>query len=276
MSVISGIGGVVNGASAVRVWTISSTADIQAAVASNTKAGTVLADGNEDWTGNYTAYGATPASMPGEALAFTGTIDGTNGATGTAIVDSVEIVVDIEAGAIIGHTVNFSGNGALTLGAAVATDTTDACMPSSIGCKVELGSMIAVPVWTAIDDVRTVTLTITADNQSYVSSSTSGGVRRTAGNISAAVAITVYTDDFAGLPAVNDENRCRIYVDATTYWLVEFIKFGEASDLAVDREGAAVVGATLNAQFTGFADIAGTCTEGEITDPASATFWPAP
>lgn len=275
MGVLSGIGGAVDGIPCVRTWTISTTADVQNAVCSASKQGTIVIDGNEDWSGSFTSYGHTPTRMPQDTFTFTGSIDGTNGATGAAIVDSVEISIDIEAGGIIMLTTNFSGNGAVTLGAAVATDSTTPSLSSSIGTKVEVGTMVASPVYTEITDVRTVTITITADNQSYVSSATSGQTKRTAGNISATIAVTVYDDDFGDLPAVNDDNRLRVYVDATTFWLFEFVKWAEASDLTVDREAAAIVGATLNAQWSAFSPVDGTSTEGQIVQPDTTVWWPA-
>ncbi len=273
-TVLGGSAGAVNDVDTVGNWSVTSTADLQAVIASNTKKGTVLLDGNTDWSGSWVAYKGTPDYKPGDTLTFTGSIDGTNGATGSVMVDSIEIVIDIEAGGVITATVNFSGNGALTLGAAAATDATTPDPPTSIGTKVELGTMVAVPVWTEVDDVRTVTLTLTRDNQAYVSSSTSGATKRIAGNWSATVAMTVYEDDWADIETINAEKRMRIYVDSTTYWLVEFVKLAEASDLTVDIEAGALIGATQNFQWTAYADVAGSQTEGEITDPGSTTWWP--
>jgi predicted outer membrane repeat protein len=274
MAVIGGTSGAVNGVNTVRTWTVTSTADLQAGVASNTKRGEVIVDGNTDWSGSYTCYGHTPGNMPGDGITFTGSLDGTNGVTGTAIIDSVEITIDIEAGAIIAHTVNFSGNGALTKGGAVATDATTVCPPSSIGCKAEIGTMVAVPVWSEISDVRTMTITITCGNQAYVSSATAGGTKRTAGNWSATVAITVYTDDYSSLPDENDSYRLRIYVDGSTFWLFEFVVFGETSDMGADIEGAAVVGGGLNARWNAYDTVAAACTEGQIVQPDTTVWWP--
>lgn len=275
MSILNGIGGAVNGKTDIRQWQISSSSDLQKYVASNTKGGSGRLAGNGDWQGNYNAYGHSPSTLPGESLAFQGSIDGTNGAVGTAICDSVEITIDIEAGAIISHVVNFSSNGALSLGAAAASDATVPDPPTAIGCKVELGTLVAAPVWTEITDVRTVTLTITAENTPYVSSSTAGGTRRLAGNVDWTCSISVYEDDFSDLPAVDDEKAIRIYVTGALYWLLEWGIFGEVSDLLVDRESAANVGATLNLSMKGYADVDAAATEGSITEPDSTVFWPA-
>jgi len=274
MGVISGRAGAVNGVSTMRTWTISTSADVQAAVASNTKHGTVVIDGNTDWSGNYTAYGHTPAKLPGETFAGTFSLDETNGLAGSAIVDSVTIVVDIFAGAIIQHTVNFSGNGAVTRGAAAATDVTIPDPPTSIGCKLEIGTMVGTAVWTAVTDVRTMTLVLTSSNQAYVSSDTAGATKRLEGNLSGTFAATVYTDDPSDLPEENDVYRVRMYVTPTLFWLLEFVEFAGQADLGADVEGATIVGANLTGQWTGYASVSAVATEGSIKTPAVATVWP--
>lgn len=268
MSTISGIGGAVDGASTVRAWSISSKADLQEFAASNTQGASGALPGNTDWSGQYSSYLPQPAVMPGEEFAFVGSIDGTKGASGTAIVDSVEITINIEGGNIISHTVNFSAAGTLTLGAAVAVDETIPGATTSIGCKVQIG-----PVGGAVadlPDVRTVTITITAANAAYVNSSTAGKTLRKRGNWNATVAISVHTADFSTLPQPNDVKIVHVYVNATDYYEFNWLIFGEATDLSVDREQATIVGGTLNAKF---------CIEqggalGVLTLPDETQFWP--
>ena len=273
MAVLSGIAGAVDGINTARTWTITHSADSQAFVASNTLEGTIVLDGNLDWSGSYTAYGHTPVRMPQDSFTFTGSIDGTNGAAGEAICDSVEIVNDIEPGALIAHTVNFSRNGALTLGASVAVDVTTPDVPTSIGTDVQVGTAVAAPVYTPLTDVRGWTLTITADNKPYVSSDTAGGNLRLPGNISATISVPVFEDDFADLEAVNTHSYIRLYVTATTYWDIGFVQWGEASDLMVDVEGAEVIGAVLNGQWSGFALVDAAQAKGYIKKPDTTTWW---
>jgi hypothetical protein len=275
MAVLSGIAGAVDGVDTVGRWTVNHAADLQAIFASNTKEGPVVLDGNLDWSGSWQSKKSTPDHMPGDAVTFKGSIDGTNGATGTVIIDAVEIEVDIEAGAAIACTVEFSRNGALTLGVSAASDATVPDPPTSIGCKAALGTAVAVPVWTDISDVRSWRLRLERDNQAYVSSDTSGGNLRLAGNLSGTIVVAVYEDDFADLPAVNSHSYIRLYVTATTYWDIGFVIWGEASDITVDREAAAIVGATMNGQWTGFADVDGNATEGYIKKPGDVSWWPA-
>lgn len=281
MAVINGQGGAVNGADTVRDWSCSIPDDAQAIIASNTKGGTVRIAGNDDWSGSYNAYGHTPASFPGDAIVWRGAITETKGLEGTAICDSIEISWDIEGGGVIGHTVNFSGNGVLTNGTITSTtDTSVPDMPPSEGTKAQLVSPPVVApadgVYVDVPDVRTMTLTISAANSAYVSSSTSGGVRRVAGNIDFTVAINVYTDDFAAaaLPASGDITHLRLFVDGSAHWDLDWVLWDEISDCEVDIENNAPVACTLNGKMCGFTDIASTVVEGIIADPTPTTKWP--
>lgn len=275
MTVLSGIAGAVDAVNTVGRWEVATTADIQKYIASNTKKGPVRIDGNKDWNGSYQAYGATPVKMPGDAFTFTGSIDETDGATGLVIVDQAEITIDIETGAVISHVVSFSGNGALTLGAAAATDVTTPDNPTSIGCKVELGTMVAVPVYTELDNVRTITITFTAENPSYVASGDAGQTKRVAGNIDATIAISIYVDDPANIPAPNTWKMVRVFVAGLTHWEFHACIFGEASGIVCDREMGAIVECTLNLQYSGFSEVDAAMEEGHIKKPGGATWWPA-
>lgn len=275
MAVHSGIAGAVDGAAVVGNWSITHNADLQTVMASGGNGAAIVLDGNVDWNGTYKAFGHTPAHMPGEAITFLGSIDGTNGAAGTGIVESITIVNNIEIGVPIEHTVNFARNGALTLGASAATDVAIPDPPTSIGTDVQIGTAVGVPVYSAITDVRGWTLTLSASNPAYVSSDTSGGNLRLAGNISGTIAVPVYEDDFAGLPAVNSHNYIRLYVTATTYWDIGFVVWGEMSDGVVDIEGPAVVGATLNGTWSGYGLVDAAQARGYIKRPATTTWWGA-
>lgn len=274
MGVISGVNGAVDGSGSVRTWEVTATNDVVNVFNSATKGMAITQPGNDDWSGSYTAHGHTPVRMPGQGFTFTGSVDGTNGVTGTAIVDSVEIVINIETGEKIGHTVNFSGNGALSKGAAAATDTSTPDTPTSIGAKVEIATPAAVPSWGELEDVRTVTITITAENQSYVNSGTEGGTRRAVGNLSASLSIDVHTDDPNDLPDEGDVRGVRVFVNATEFWLFDWIVFNSIGPISVDIEGAGIVEATVAGEYTGYTAIGGDTTEGEITNPADTTFWP--
>ncbi len=218
MGVLSGVGGSLDSVAGIGNWSINYKGDPQAYASSGTAGAMARIAGNGDWSGSYRAYGHTPYVMPGEAFSFAGSMDGTNGASGTAIVDSVEINVDIEGAKPIEHTVNFSGNGALSRTTVSAGLVTALMALPSIGCAVKLGTVIAVPDYTAVTEVRNWKLTISNANQAYASSETSGAMKRVAGNLDAQMSWAVYLDDLADLPAENDIVALALWVDDTLSW----------------------------------------------------------
>lgn len=278
MSVIKGFGGAVDGVDTVRNWKIASSQDLQRYVASNTKGGSARLAGNGDWNGTYDSYGFLPDKMPGDSFTFGGSLDGTNGVTGEAMVKEVVIVVDVEAGTIISHVATFESNGALTLGAVAATDVTVPSPPSSIGCKLELSEVLATPSFSEVNDVRTMTLTITRSNAPYVSSSTAGGTKRVAGNWDFTFNYTVYEGDPANLIAAGAIKHVKMFVTNTLFWELKWVRYADVSDVECDIEGEGLVGATQNTSMHGYTDVATTPTEGYIKTPATspATIWPVP
>ena len=278
MGIITGIGGAVDGINTVRKWSVDSEADLQSYVASNTKGATGQVAGNVDWNGSYEAYGHTPVRMPGEIFSFTGNMSNGLGIRGDAIVDDVQIVADIEAGIIIAHTVNFSGDELITKGSAVTSDVSLPNPPSSIGTKVAL----AVPIsgnpnsatWVELADVRGWTLSLTCDNQPYVDSGTGGGTKRKKGNLSGEVTIPIFTLDPSNHPSENDVRFVRLYVNATQYWQIASVMFSAVSGHEVDIEAGAIVGVDLNAMISSHHTINSSGVEGEIEKPDLSTYWP--
>ena len=169
----------------------------------------------------------------------------------------------------ITYDVGFSAKGALTRGAAAASDATTTLAETSKGCSAGLGG-------TPLADVRKWTLSITATNPTYNSSSTAGATGRVAGNIDATVAIDVYCDDFADLPAPGTETSVELWVGSTAVttgsWQLTYARVGDLSNLAVDVETGAPVSATINLALTAIAEAD---TLGAIKAPGGSTVWPA-
>ncbi len=283
MSVLTGITGAVDSVHTVGRWDVNSSADLAAVIASNTKAGRLHLAGNKDWAGSYKAFGHTPQKMPGDSFTFTGKMDTKAGPTvigveGLALVDQVVIVIDVEAGLPIVHDVTFSADGALTYLDSY-TDFSDTVVPdppSSIGAKIETAEAIATPVFTEIIDFRTATLTITRENVAYVSAATAGQTRRKLGNFNIELSFAIYEADSTKLIVPNAIKHIKLWVNATEFWELKWMRFGDLSDIEVNRETGDIIGATLNALMHGFAQVpAGSAAvEGFVKDPAVATVWP--
>lgn len=276
--VITGESAVVAGVDTVEEWSINYKGDPQSYVASNTKSAMVRVAGNKDWSGSYKAKGHTPVRMPRDTFDFEGAVSGgVIGVSGPVKVRQTSITFDVEAGRIIDHEVQFESNGALDRAPAhspALTDTTVPDAPSSIGMKIEMAEPIGSPSFSELLDVRTVTITFSANNPSYVSSSTDGQTKRSDGNLDVTLAISVYEADPDILPAEDAIKHVKVFVDATTFWEFKWVMFGEATGLTANLASEDHINATLNASFTGFADVDGTPTEGYIKNPAASTIWP--
>jgi hypothetical protein len=276
-------GAVANGTSvlsAVGEWSVSLKAENQAVVDSSTAGGTVRVGGNTDWSGRYQANGL-PAVHAGDSFAFIGSIDGTEGVSGTAIVDSVKIDWDIAGGKVVRHEVTFSANGPLAEGPAVAVDVSIAIPPSSVGTVASLAPPASSPAWTPIPQVGTITLEMKCDNKPYVDSSTGGQVCRKKGPLDWTLALSVHPDGTAtdtaygiqGLPQPKSVQGIQISAGSGAYTL-NWGMFSDISDILVNRATSEVVSCTLNAAMCGVASIGGTLTRGSITDPSGTTIWP--
>lgn len=276
MGAISGVGGAVDGVACVRKWSISSTADLKAFACSATDGATSRVPGNTDWSGSYDAYGPLPAHFPGESFTFTGDMGNGKGATGDAMVDQTEINWDIEGAEVISHTVAFSSNGALTLGVSVAADATIAAPYASVGTMVSIFAPGAtyVPGTDDIDDVKNMTLTMTAANPTYADSATGGVVKRGVGNIDLSGSYEINVDDPTAIIVPNAIHAIRFWVDATEYWEILCGIFGDASNFEVDREGPSIVSCQQNFSLQAYYDVATVWTKGAITKPGGGNVWP--
>ncbi|MFG0247839.1 MAG: hypothetical protein ACF8OB_03045 [Phycisphaeraceae bacterium JB051] len=266
MATFTGMGGTVDGAHTVRTWNITETEENKPYSASNTQGGTGQLGGIKDWSGSHTAYGHTPSHMPGESFTFVG-FDGSKKYTGTAIVSQIEAQVNQESGDIIGLTVQFAGNGALTKTTGTLTDSVAPNPPSSIALKVELAEE---STFAELLDVRSWTLTIACELKEYSSSSSGGWKKRHPGNITASGSIEFYDQDTHTAPDAGDVRKLKLYVTDTLFWLIHWGRFGEGS-YETNMEGADVVSGSANWNWSGFeGGVAGV-----ITKPGDTAFWPA-
>lgn len=259
MAVICGKAGAVTGEDTVGMWEVTYSGNPFEYYASNTDGMSGQLAGNHDWSGSYKILGEEPANMPGDGITFTGSVDGTKGVTGTAIVDSITVTAPIAAGGPVTTVVAFSSDGALTVGAAVATDVTEPQPPPAKLAKLNIGG-------SDVDDVQSITMTITSANKEYV---VSGETKRVAGNLTATLSYDLLEGAYDNLPAPNVSQLVLFYVTATTFWDFKWMLVESLTDLKVDIEANELVGATINMKFNGFDG----GVQGWIGNPGGTDFW---
>jgi len=272
MGVHSGRFCAIDAVGAVRNWSVSETAGLKKFVASNTNGGPGRAPGVQDWSGSISIYGGMPLLMPGQDFAFKGYTapdsgeQGGNGDVyqGQAIVDSVALTWNFENGDLIAHTINFGGfNTPLTLVTGFYDDDSDVEVQECIGLGAEAdGEEIA--------NITSITLTLTAENKTYVNSSTNGWTYRERGNFDATLAIAVHdTNDSDFGIAINSDTELKLFVNSTEFWLLQWMKYKERSNLQVDRETGNIIGFTANFELNGFSD----GERGQIVAPDESVVW---
>lgn len=290
MTVHSGKYGIVDGKSTVRQWSIVEQEAQPKGVASNSRLGTFRRPGVRRWNGNYQAYGATPAVMPGEQFAFKGytapvnDIAGSTGMTysGNAVVRSVAITWNWRNAAILSHQVNFEGHLALTKANNIPVPDASAIdSPSVIGCKFTWDK--ATPA--ALQDIINLTqgvLTISSEVQTYVNSHTVIGVGAgmvcwtgaVGGPIDWSLALS-QEDDSRGLAndlLIGDLIQLKLYtIPGGANWDLQYGIVRDYSGITVNRETGSIIGRTINVDMVANNG----STLGHINRPDGTTWWPA-
>ena len=279
MGYITGKKGMVNGANTVRLWRIETLSPGGLYAGSNAAGAHDRIDGWKDWRGIYAAYGHTPPVMPGEEFTFTGSIDGTKGVTGPAIVETVAIVIEIpqqedQPPTPINYMVEFKGNGELTRGAAAVSDTTVPNVPNPKHLKVEYATPGGTE-YTTLCSVYKAQLQFASKNPVYRKGCNDGMTYRLAGNIDGRLQVEMYESDAAVLPVEGNNYSVKIHVTDSLFWKIDWMKLEAIMPFEVPIESANLVYANLSWSLKSVALIGETPTRGSIAKPGGTIWWPA-
>jgi hypothetical protein len=280
MTVINGCNVAVDTESTVAQWAIAYERESAPVSASNTDLGVLPVCGVKDWMGNYLLSGHTPAGatpavfFPGYTKTFTGSVDGTQGVTGSAIGKSIAIHANPGQGTPIMTQVEFEGNGELTVGGAVAVDSTEPQWFCPGWAKVQLFTF----EWADLaDDIQSWVLRFTAANTPYVSTGTSQGRRRIRGPFSGDASVVVLTDDPTNFPTVGSYYKLRFFVAEELYWEVLYMRMrrllSQPTHPSARNEPVAW---TLEFEFSCNDGVVAEPVMGEVNTPDSTKVWPYP
>jgi hypothetical protein len=272
MAVIDGKSMAVDGQKTIFGWQIDYDGNEAEYVASNTGGGVARKGGNRDWTGWYDAYGDTatpwaPTTFPGDSFTFTGTTETAKGATGTARCTRLVMLADLRPGGYVTYRVFFGANGALTIGAAAATDTTEPSPQHVAGLYCSLGGVQQ-------SNVNFMQLMLTRGCRRYVSAECDGQYKRTEGDrMDVEGRWRVYEDTPANLPIVGQEYAAKFAVTPAMaqYWEINWLVIDEVRDLGVNRNKT---DEPVYAEIVGRFVAENGTSAGSIVNPAGATKFP--
>lgn len=235
--------------------------------------------GPTDFTGDLEFYGKTFELIPQATFNFEAS-NGTETATGAAIVESCNMRCSIQNGGLLEGTIRFGGNGALTLSAS-ATAMTDANVPEAYGgivCKAAWGPIASSPTMVDIADVQEWTLNWDAKINAYNTSGTGAPKARNGGGFRGATAtVNVLNSQPSGLVtanmSVNQYGELRLYVTATEFFAIRWMGVTGIRETVPIEAGE---NPQLQAGFkwSSYRPISGTQTVGYIKNPATSTIWP--
>lgn len=276
--------------STIRNWKINPKADNPKGVASNSGNAQVVIEGVTDFSGSWDFYGKSVLGFAVPGTAYTGYFQTqTKEISASLMVDSVTMKCDIEGGNILGGTVNFSGNGALTW-ATSPTSLTNVSVPAMFAAVAGKASWQPVSTLNGalgsaadIPDVRSWDLTISRDNKAFASSSTTGGHtgvvrKRVQGPLRAQASVNMYQGaiDYFGTSATlltpGAIGILKLYVTSSTFYTLTYSR-SNGVPINEDVEGAGPVDASINFDWSAYANISGTMTKGALTDPASVSIY---
>lgn len=240
----------------------------------------VSVPGFTDFTGDLEFYGKVFELLPQATFNFESS-NGTETATGAAIVESCDLTCSIKDGGLLQGSIRFGGNGALTISNS-ATAMTDANVPEAYGsivCKAAWGPIAASPTMADIADVTEWSLQYSSKINDYVTSgSTNGAKRRNAGAINGLTAsVNVMNSQPSGLQTANmlpgQYGELRLYVTATEFFAIRWAGVtGWRKNVPIETGANPEI--QCGFKWSSYRPITGTQTVGYVKVPAGTTVWP--
>lgn len=269
------------GVSTVRNWTIDDSVTLARGYASNTRWGPVRNGGVRNWTGQFEYFGKQPPAMPGDLVAILAYGAPNNDVSGTGQLYDGDIMIDQivqnwswRDGMMLSGSTNFGGHLVLDHPeGADPFDPTDPVMEPVCGLIIE--GQWGSGDYVEIEDLTQATLTISAQNPTYVNSSSHIGgfcwTGRKAGPIDATLSLTQENDvRVNGYFDVGDNIAIKAWVSETEFWEILWFRVGGFTGIRADRETGAIIQRTIQLELNIW-DGSG---HGAITLPDLTEWWP--
>lgn len=235
--------------------------------------------GPTDWTATVEFYGKSFLLLPGASVSFEAS-NGTEKATGSALVESVEMRCDIQGGGLISGTARLAANGALTWSSST-TSMADSNVPEAypgVVCKAAWGPIAASPTMADISGVTEWGLQWSCNLNPYVIAGAGGVTSRTVGSIQGLTAtVNVLNSAPSGLVTANmakgQYGELRLYVTATEFIGLRWMGVTGIREVVPIERGENVE-LQCGMKWSSYRPVSGTQTVGYIKNPAGSTVWP--
>jgi hypothetical protein len=210
--------------------------------------------------------GSPPVTIiPGTAIAFKGIADNAPGNieayNGTIMPLSLTMSASKESGGNITWSVPFGVMGELTYDAAVGAADSSYTLHSGSAAIADAAIIGGVPDPYPIPGFRSWTFTISASEKLYT---VNGFRHRVTGNLTATISIDVFNSTLRNVKYdPNVLGKVKLFIDATTGWVFEWVKFRELTNYIINRETQEIIGYTINGSWTSV-----NSTLGHITRPS--------
>jgi hypothetical protein len=275
MTVISTRRSRLDGVPTFRKATINPKSNLQELVHAGTKGGRQRIIGIKDWDGTYEEYGMVPTWFPGDSVTVTGSLDGSEGVEGDAIVTQTVITIPISdktPPTIVG---TFRGVGALSLddSSAVALPSAQD-IPEVANLCVLLAELSGSPSYSAQANTNEIVITLTADAQEYHDCGSSGWMESTEGLWDAEVVYKRRCKP-SELPTWGGAYHVRVPIDAAAseYYQFEYMRVGDFSDITLDRETGELLNISIPLSMSMIESVGGSATIGTGVTKPDTTVW---
>ena len=273
---LSGKYGAIDAVKDITNWSITETSEPVESVTSATKGGRRRSSGIKDASGSYAGKGGDPIVKPFVKHAFKGysapddEVYGSAGITyeGDVYANSITINFNPSGNEDINHSVDFAFDQGVVIGSGFYKDDGPPYLSSVCPFKIEYG---AAGAEVEIEHISTATLTFTVDILEYVNSSTNCTKGRKPGPLDWSLDITI-EDNVRPIPIQADE-RLKVWINATEFFILEFGHLASYSDFNVDIESGAIISQTMNWMMQAYEQDALT-TIGQIIWPDLDVVWP--
>jgi len=256
---------------------ITRVSNLQEIVHAGTLGGRQRFLGVKDWNGTYEEYGLVPTFWPGDKVTWYGSLDGTAGWSGDALVTQTVITIPVGTKAPPTIAGTFRGVAALSCSDETAVDLPSASeIPETEGLCVQLQAL-AGGAYVNQDGTNEITITLSVEAKEFHHCGSSGIMDANEGLWDAQISYKRYVDDLTALPTEGDPYRVRVPIDAvgTSYYQFEFMRVGDMSDILLSRETGELLNVTIPLFMSMIELVDAVATRGSgVTKPAGAVWRP--